>query len=169
MWKKIYFSVSNVIWSSITLGLTVEGIFRIPGDAGAIKSFRKELDRGMSSDRRLSAVALILNLSLGKASKFDKVTDPHLAAGILKSFLIDMDEPLFTYEISDSFLKATGKCPASAWSIGKSRFFSIIYDSFCSFVWSEIADTFLQHECLRQALEQLPPGHKVITEVKLVS
>jgi hypothetical protein len=97
-------------------GLTVEGIFRIPGDAGAIKALRKELDRG-------------------KASKFDKVSDPHLAAGILKSFLIDMEEPLFTYEISDSFLKAT-----------------------------EIADTFLQHECLRQAIEQLPPGHKAIAE-----
>ncbi len=60
--------------------------------------------------------ALILNLS-GKAAKFDKVTDPHLAAGILKSFLIDMDEPLFTYEISDSFLKATGKCHIQ--SVGK--------------------------------------------------
>jgi hypothetical protein len=46
-----------------------------------------------------------------------------------------MEEPLFTYEISDSFLKAT-----------------------------EIADTFLQHECLRQAIEQLPPGHKAIAE-----
>ena len=49
-----------------------------------------------------------LNQKLGKPVNFDKSTDPHIAAGVLKCWLCELQAPLLTWELHDSFIAAQG-------------------------------------------------------------
>jgi hypothetical protein len=35
--------------------------------------------------------------------------DPHVIAGLLKAFFIELPDPLFTFDLYDSFIDAAGK------------------------------------------------------------
>lgn len=45
---------------------------------------------------------------LGTTVQWNHTTDPHLVAGVLKSWLCAMDAPLLTEELHDSFIAAQG-------------------------------------------------------------
>jgi hypothetical protein len=48
-------------------------------------------------------------LEKGKLKEFEKIVDVHIVAGVLKNFLIELEEPLLTFELSESFIKAVSK------------------------------------------------------------
>ncbi|KAL6073521.1 Rho GTPase-activating protein 1 [Balamuthia mandrillaris] len=65
--------------------LETEGLFRISGSNADINDLKKRFDRGEDVDL------------IG--------WDPHVVAGLLKLFLREMPEPLFTHELYDEFIK----------------------------------------------------------------
>lgn len=53
--------------------------------------------------------AIKKKLEKGKLKEFEKIVDVHIVAGVLKNFLIELEEPLLTFELSESFIKAVSK------------------------------------------------------------
>ena len=49
-----------------------------------------------------------LNNTTGEKIKFEGY-DPHLIAGLLKKYFIDLPEPLLTFDLYDQFIEAAGK------------------------------------------------------------
>ena len=43
-----------------------------------------------------------------KQPEWDNDTDPHLVAGVLKSWLCELEAPLLTWELHDAFIAAQG-------------------------------------------------------------
>eukprot|EP01104_Vermistella_antarctica_P002925 TRINITY_DN13101_c0_g1_i1.p1 TRINITY_DN13101_c0_g1~~TRINITY_DN13101_c0_g1_i1.p1 ORF type:complete len:754 (+),score=192.56 TRINITY_DN13101_c0_g1_i1:567-2828(+) len=70
-----------------TGALEVEGIFRISGSSSDIQSMRKQVDRG-------------------KYGAFKSVRDPHTVSGLLKTYLRELPEPLFSFEFFSKFVAA---------------------------------------------------------------
>jgi len=70
----------------IEQNLHVEGIFRKSASVGLVKSLRERYDKGESD---------ILDDSL----------DPHAVVGLLKAFLRELKDPLFTFAMYDDWLK----------------------------------------------------------------
>merc|ERR1712125_127259 len=73
--------------SFFVLALDVEGIFRLSGE------FKK-------------VEAIIKSFEQGAPIHWNSQTDPHLVAGVLKSWLCQLDSPLLTYELNESFIVA---------------------------------------------------------------
>ena len=46
----------------------------------------------------------------GEAVEFTPQIDPHLVAGVLKSYLRDLPEPLFSFNFYPKFVQAAGMC-----------------------------------------------------------
>ena len=44
----------------------------------------------------------------GLEAELDKIHDPHLVAGVLKAYFIELPEPLFTFALYDKFIEAVG-------------------------------------------------------------
>jgi len=83
--------VPPIVTASVTFlekyGLQVEGIFRLSGE------FKK-------------VEAIIKSFEKGKPVLWDSNTDPHEVAGVLKSWLCELESPLLTTELHDSFIAA---------------------------------------------------------------
>jgi len=68
-------------------GLETEGIFRLSGSVNTIEALRDMFDIGEEVD-------------------LQTCEDPHTVAGLLKSFMRELPEPLLTWELYDSFTNA---------------------------------------------------------------
>jgi len=66
-------------------GLDVQGIFRISGAASSLSKYKDELDRG-----------LCIN--------FDDCGDPHVVAGLLKSYFRELPEPVIPFDLFENFM-----------------------------------------------------------------
>lgn len=74
---------------SITGVIDTEGIFRRSGNYTQIVELKQKVNQGIDVDF--------------------KDVDTHVVAGILKSFLRDLNEPLLTYELYDEIINFSGK------------------------------------------------------------
>jgi len=68
-------------------GVKLPGIFRFNGDKSDIQKLKKEFDRGESVN-------------------WENVKDPHIVAGLLKLYLLELPDPIFPYEIYDALIKS---------------------------------------------------------------
>lgn len=75
---------------SITGVIDTEGIFRRSGNYSQIVALKQKVNSGQSDDVDF------------------KETDTHIVAGLLKSFLRDLSEPLLTYELYDEIINFLG-------------------------------------------------------------
>lgn len=73
---------------SITGVIDTEGLFRRSGNINTINDIKKRVNAGENVDF--------------------KDVDTHAIAGLLKSFLRDLDEPLLTYELYDEIVNFLG-------------------------------------------------------------
>lgn len=73
---------------SITGVIDTEGLFRRSGNLNVINDIKKRVNAGENVDF--------------------KDVDTHAIAGLLKSFLRDLDEPLLTYELYDEIVNFLG-------------------------------------------------------------
>eukprot|EP01119_Soliformovum_irregulare_P016698 TRINITY_DN4874_c0_g1_i3.p1 TRINITY_DN4874_c0_g1~~TRINITY_DN4874_c0_g1_i3.p1 ORF type:complete len:1171 (-),score=313.30 TRINITY_DN4874_c0_g1_i3:15-3527(-) len=94
-------------------GLETEGLFRVSGRAGDIKELKKVYDKGSRVDLRTN-------------------TDPHTIAGLMKAWLRELPQPIFTFEFYDAFK------------------------------WAMVMKEEYRIYCLRKVLSRLPPGNKAI-------
>lgn len=78
---------------SITGVIDTEGLFRRSGNINVINDIKKRVNAGENVDF--------------------KDVDTHAVAGLLKSFLRDLDEPLLTYELYDEIVNFLGKSLSS--------------------------------------------------------
>lgn len=74
---------------SITGVIDTEGIFRRSGNYSMITGLKQKVNRGEDVDF--------------------KDVDTHVVAGLLKTFLRDLNEPLLTYELYDEIINFLGK------------------------------------------------------------
>lgn len=74
---------------SITGVIDTEGIFRRAGNYTTIVTLKKQINAGEEIDF--------------------KDIDTHVIAGLLKSFLRDLNEPVLTYELYDEIINFLGK------------------------------------------------------------
>ncbi|UYV79975.1 ARHGAP17 [Cordylochernes scorpioides] len=72
----------------LELGVEEEGLFRIAGSPSKMKRMKGAMDAGLFH-------------------MLDDVRDPHTVAGLLKTYLRQLPEPLLTYELYDEWLAAT--------------------------------------------------------------
>ncbi len=75
-----------------------EGIFRISGNLVTIYKLKKMYQKGELSS--------LCHLLPGKPVDFFKLGDPHSVSGLLKLFLRELNEPLFTFELYEAFQAA---------------------------------------------------------------
>ncbi|XP_023231170.1 rho GTPase-activating protein 44-like [Centruroides sculpturatus] len=71
----------------LEIGMDEEGLFRIAGSSSKIKKVKSAFDAGL------------VNL-------LDDIRDPHIVAGVLKSYLRELPEPLFTFQLFNDWLSA---------------------------------------------------------------
>jgi len=64
----------------------IPGIFRFNGDKSDMQKLKKEFDRG-------------------EPVNWESVKDPHIVAGVLKLYLAELPEPVFSYETYDALVK----------------------------------------------------------------
>jgi hypothetical protein len=64
---------------------TLEGIFRLSGAAAEIQELKQDFDKGNDVD-------------------LQDCNDPHVVAGLLKQFLRELPDPIFTYDMYDNFI-----------------------------------------------------------------
>ena len=81
--------IQHCVETILDRGLELEGLFRIPGPAGIIDEYKMEFESGLNP------------LAMSANSDF---LDLYAVAGVLKSYLRDLKEPLFPYDDYDSFL-----------------------------------------------------------------
>lgn len=77
---------------SLTGVIDTEGIFRRSGTYSTIGALKKQVNAGQTDEIDFKDV------------------DTHVLAGLLKSFLRDLSEPLLTFELYDEIVKFRGKC-----------------------------------------------------------
>lgn len=76
---------------SLTGVIDTEGIFRRSGTYATIGTLKKQVNAGQTDEVDFKEV------------------DTHVLAGLLKSFLRDLSEPLLTFELYDEIVKFRGK------------------------------------------------------------
>eukprot|EP00800_Vazella_pourtalesii_P013593 TRINITY_DN3280_c0_g1_i1.p1 TRINITY_DN3280_c0_g1~~TRINITY_DN3280_c0_g1_i1.p1 ORF type:complete len:834 (+),score=212.69 TRINITY_DN3280_c0_g1_i1:98-2599(+) len=81
--------IRHCVEAILSHGLELEGLFRIPGPAGIIDEYKMEFEAG------LNPLALTSN---------PENLDLYAVAGVLKSYLRDLKEPLFPCDEYDNFL-----------------------------------------------------------------
>jgi hypothetical protein len=81
---------SFLYFAKFRLALDLEGIFRLSGGALLIEKMKDQLDRGKSID-------------------FDNVKDCHAVAGLLKSWLRELPEPLMTFSLYANWIGAASR------------------------------------------------------------
>ena len=74
-------------------GLTDEGLFRRSPSSALLRQVQEAYDRGVW---HLSSQGIKLRVFLGHNMSLDTFGDPHLAAVLLKKYLRDLPEPIFT-------------------------------------------------------------------------
>ena len=81
--------MNNILIEIIFLVIDTEGIFRRSGNISRINELKKRINEGafieMSNE------------------------DTHVVAGVLKTFLRDLQEPLLTYELYDEIIQFLGE------------------------------------------------------------
>lgn len=69
--------------------IDTEGIFRRSGKISRINELKRKINEGSSVDM--------------------SIEDTHVVAGLLKTFLRDLNEPLLTYELYDEIIQFLGE------------------------------------------------------------
>lgn len=77
-----------LLYAYISSVIDTEGIFRRSGNIGRINEVKRKINEGVSVDM--------------------SVEDTHVVAGLLKTFLRDLHEPLLTYELYDEIIQFLG-------------------------------------------------------------
>lgn len=81
--------LQDVIPYLLANGTKEEGIFRISAPVEEVKSLKRKFDRGKSVD-------------------LSKIRNIHTISGALKLYFREMESPIFTYELYDTFLCIAG-------------------------------------------------------------
>lgn len=97
---------------SLTGVIDTEGIFRRSGTYSTIGTLKKQVNSGQSDEVDFKDI------------------DTHVLAGLLKSFLRDLSEPLLTYELYDEIVKFKGRLVYCVFLFVLNMFYTLI----CSFV-----------------------------------
>lgn len=96
--------MENCCYCCVTFSvLHVEGLFRHNGRETDIREFKQRYDRGES------CMNLTKEFTGGKNLELYKIQDPHTVPGILKSYLRNLPEPIFSFEYYEAFRWALSK------------------------------------------------------------
>ncbi|KAJ1527681.1 hypothetical protein ONE63_007640 [Megalurothrips usitatus] len=87
--RKIAFPVELCVCSLLELGMEEEGLFRVAGSSSKVRRMKLSLDAGC--------------LSFPSALEY---RDPHVIAGVLKSYLRELPEPLMTFSLYNEWMSA---------------------------------------------------------------
>lgn len=77
--------------------IDTEGIFRRSGNIARINELKRKINEGSTIDMSSE--------------------DTHVVAGLLKTFLRDLNEPLLTYELYDEIIQFLGEFSAGSWKV----------------------------------------------------
>lgn len=83
--RKIASVIEACVCWLLEIGMDEEGLFRIAGSSSKIKKVKSAFDAGL------------VNL-------LDDIRDPHIVAGVLKSYLRELPEPLLTFQLYNDWL-----------------------------------------------------------------
>ncbi|XP_034247836.1 rho GTPase-activating protein 44-like isoform X2 [Thrips palmi] len=87
--RKIAFPIELCVCTLLELGMEEEGLFRVAGGSSKVRRMKLSLDAGC--------------LTFPTALEY---RDPHVIAGVLKSYLRELPEPLMTYSLYDEWMAA---------------------------------------------------------------
>lgn len=85
--RQIALVIEDCVCWLLEIGMDEEGLFRIGGSASKVKKVKSAFDAGL--------VHLL-----------DDIRDPHIIAGVLKSYLRELPEPLLIYNLYNDWLAA---------------------------------------------------------------
>ncbi|KAM9462010.1 SH3 domain-binding protein 1 [Clarias gariepinus] len=88
--KEIAEPIQECVSMLLRTGLKEEGLFRLAAAASVVKKLKNSLNSGMVDHDEFCA-------------------DPHAVAGVLKSYLRELPEPLMTFELYNEWFKAAGE------------------------------------------------------------
>ncbi|KAF5906312.1 SH3 domain-binding protein 1-like, partial [Clarias magur] len=88
--KEIAEPIQECVSMLLRTGLKEEGLFRLAAAASVVKRLKNSLNSGTVDHDEFSA-------------------DPHAVAGVLKSYLRELPEPLMTFELYNEWFKAAGE------------------------------------------------------------
>ncbi|KAF2358512.1 Rho GTPase-activating protein domain [Trinorchestia longiramus] len=97
----------------VEIGLTEEGLFRIAGSASKVKRLKAAFDANKIDSSTFSS---------GGSDDYNRDYDVHVIAGVLKSYLRELKEPLLTYTLHADWLEAArvqdrDECLRKLWSV----------------------------------------------------
>ncbi|CAH0388088.1 unnamed protein product [Bemisia tabaci] len=87
--RKIAYPIELCVCALLELGMEEEGLFRVAGGASKVRRMKLSLD----------ASCMTLETAL-------EYRDPHVIAGVLKSYLRELPEPLLTHKLHDQWMNA---------------------------------------------------------------
>ncbi|RZF45716.1 hypothetical protein LSTR_LSTR005011 [Laodelphax striatellus] len=94
--RKIAYPIELCVCGLLTLGMDEEGLFRVAGGASKMRRMKLSFDAGCMEIETLM-----------------DYRDPHIIAGVLKSYLRELPEPLLTDHLYDEWM-AAARVPAEA-------------------------------------------------------
>uniref|UniRef100_A0A0P4VP04 Putative rho gtpase-activating protein 17 n=1 Tax=Rhodnius neglectus TaxID=72488 RepID=A0A0P4VP04_9HEMI len=108
--RKIAYPIELCVCGLLELGIAEEGLFRVAPGASKLRRMKLSLDANY--------------LDFETALQF---RDPHLFAGVLKSYLRELPEPLLTHRLYDQWMSAARTMASGNQKGGLSALWNVVY------------------------------------------